>query len=293
VAAPRLGGGPYACGCDQTPGSTAPSAWRAADGAPRSLAQPATAAHSTASVDGALALILLRRSTRAGLRGAGPRIEPAPPSVSRQPCGNRSIEAFSPPCHLPERTVHPKDATLELRTADPPTAEGLALDELSRLYREHASLVRSAVVRLAGPGTDVDDLVQDVFLIALERRASFAQRSASTTWLYGIAVRVVSTARRRARLRRCLRLDAAAEPVDHNTPATRFEHREASRTVYRILDGLTEKRRAVFILYELEGLSGEAIAAAVGCPLKTVWTRLHHARRDFQRRLDELEARRP
>jgi RNA polymerase sigma-70 factor (ECF subfamily) len=178
-------------------------------------------------------------------------------------------------------------------TPSAPATRGLALDDLSRLYRAHAGFVRRAVVRLAGPRADVDDLVQDVFLIALERRESFEGRSASTTWLYGIAVRIVSTARRRARLRRFLRLEAAHEPVDRHTPATLFEHGEASRTVYRALDGLSEKRRTVFILYELEGLSGEEIAAVVGCPLKTVWTRLHHARKDFQRRLDALEARRP
>jgi RNA polymerase sigma-70 factor (ECF subfamily) len=174
-----------------------------------------------------------------------------------------------------------------------PAARGLALDELSRLYRAYAGFVRRAVVRLAGPGADIDDLVQDVFLVALERRESFEGRSASTTWLFGIAVRIVSSARRRARLRRFLRLEAAHEPVDRHTPDRLFEHSEASRIVYRILDGLSEKRRTVFILYELEGLSGEEIATAVACPLKTVWTRLHHARKDFQQGLDKMESGRP
>jgi RNA polymerase sigma-70 factor (ECF subfamily) len=180
---------------------------------------------------------------------------------------------------------------LEAPCTDAIESSGLTLDDLSRLYRAHAALVRRAVVRLAGPGADVDDLVQDVFMTAIERRHSFEGRSESTTWLYGIALRIVSGARRRARLRRFFHLDASAEPVERETPATLFEHGEASRTVYRILDGLTERRRTVFVLYELEGLSGEQIAAAVGCPLKTVWTRLYHARKDFQRRLDELQAR--
>ena len=172
-------------------------------------------------------------------------------------------------------------------------SERPALDDLAVLYGAHAAFVRRAVIRLAGPGAEVDDLVQQVFLTALERHQSFQGRSEHTTWLYGIAVRIVSTSRRRARLRRWLRLDQAAEPVERETPATLFEHREASRTVYRALAGLTEKRRTVFILYELEGLSGEQIATVVGCALKTVWTRLHHARKDFDRQLQALVGRRP
>ena len=43
----------------------------------------------------------------------------------------------------------------------------------------------------------------------------------------------------------------------------------------------------MFVLYELEGLQGEEIARALGCPLKTVWTRLFHARRAFAAALEE------
>ncbi len=54
---------------------------------------------------------------------------------------------------------------------------------------------------------------------------------------------------------------------------------------------MSEKKRTVLVLFELEGLSGEEIAATVGAPLKTVWTRLHAARREFLKAL-ELERKR-
>ncbi len=165
------------------------------------------------------------------------------------------------------------------------------LGDLRRLYADRADYVRGAVIRLGGPRADIDDLVHDVFLIALRRRGDFAGRSSEATWLYGIAIKVVAGARRKAKLRRFLGLDAAPEPTDETTPARLFEHREASAQLYRILDGMAEKKRAVFILYELEGMSGEQIAEAVGCPLKTVWTRLHHARREFQAAVARLDAR--
>jgi RNA polymerase sigma-70 factor (ECF subfamily) len=148
-------------------------------------------------------------------------------------------------------------------------------------YETHADFVRRAVIRLGGPGQDVDDLMQDVFLIALRKLDEFEGRSKVTTWLYGIAARVVSSARRRSRFKQLIGFQPAHEPVESRTPADLFEDREASDVVYDSLDKLSERKRTVFVLYEIEGLSGEEIAAIVDCPLKTVWTRLHHARREF------------
>ena len=65
------------------------------------------------------------------------------------------------------------------------------------------------------------------------------------------------------------------------TPLAAFEQTEATRRLYALLDKLPEKQRAVFVLFELEGSSGEQIAEAVGCPVPTVWTRLFHARKEF------------
>lgn len=163
---------------------------------------------------------------------------------------------------------------------------GSRREELRALYEVEEPFVRRVVVRLAGPDADVEDLVHDVFEVALRRIDSFEGRSAPRTWLYGIAVRVVARWRRRQRLRRFFALDDALEPADATTPADLFELREKAELVYRILDGMADKKRTVFILHEIEGLSGEAIAEVLGCPLKTVWTRLFHARRAFSRGLE-------
>jgi RNA polymerase sigma-70 factor (ECF subfamily) len=170
-------------------------------------------------------------------------------------------------------------------------ARSAAMADLRKLYSERADFVRRVIIRLGGPRADVDDLVHDVFLIALRKRDSFEGRAAPTTWLYSVAVKVVAGARRRARIRQLFGLEDAYEPTERETPASVFEHREASRIVYRLLDRIGEKKRTVFILFELEGLSGEEIAEAVGCPLKTVWTRLFHARREFAELLGKTSER--
>jgi RNA polymerase sigma-70 factor (ECF subfamily) len=162
--------------------------------------------------------------------------------------------------------------------------------DLRRLYEEYADFVRRAVIRLGGPRADIDDLVQDVFMVALKRGSTFEGRSTLKTWLYGIAIRVVGAARRRVRVRELFGLRfAVPEHVERRTPEDLFERREASRTVYEILDKISEKKRTVFILFELEGLTGDEIAIAVGCPLKTVWTRLHHARKEFASLLEKQQ----
>jgi RNA polymerase sigma-70 factor (ECF subfamily) len=158
------------------------------------------------------------------------------------------------------------------------------LADFEGLYFDNVDFVRRVVARMLGTArADVDDAVQEVFLIALRKRDSFEGRAEPSTWLCAIARRVALSARRRARLRTFLGLEAAADLPDARTPLASFENREAAKELYALLDQLGEKKRTVFILHELEGLSGEAIAQIVGCPLKTVWTRLFHARRELGR----------
>lgn len=148
-------------------------------------------------------------------------------------------------------------------------------------FAEHGDYVHALLVRMSGPSGDADDLLQEVFLVAWRRWDDWDSSLPVRAWLTGIAAKVASTARRRSRWRRLVGLQAAAELPARGTPATDFESAEAARAVYAALDGLAEKKRTAFILYEIQGLSGEEIARIAGCPLKTVWTRLFHARREF------------
>jgi RNA polymerase sigma-70 factor (ECF subfamily) len=178
--------------------------------------------------------------------------------------------------------------SLVLATRDPPDVLPLErrknIDELAdfpRFYEAYADFVRRAVIRLGGPRGDIDDLVQDIFVVAMRKREAFEGRSTVRTWLYGIAIKVVTATRRKSAVRELFGLWPIHEATDPNTPLDVFEHREASRLVYTLLDKIGEKKRTVLILHELEGLSSEAIAEILGVPKNTVFTRLHHARKDF------------
>lgn len=153
--------------------------------------------------------------------------------------------------------------------------------DFQQLYLAHVDTVRRVLARLLGPRFDVSDALQDVFVVALQKRDSYSGQALPSTWLHAIAQRVALSTRRRARLRAFLGMDAASEVSGGQTPQQLFEDREASEQLYALLDRLSEKKRTVWILYELEEMSGEQIAEIVGCPVKTVWTRLFHARREL------------
>jgi RNA polymerase sigma-70 factor, ECF subfamily len=158
--------------------------------------------------------------------------------------------------------------------------------ELDALYREHAGLVARWTRHLAGPRIDTEDLVHEIFLVVKRRLPEFRGDAKVTTWLYAITARVVRTARRRERLRRWWPRVRQHE-IEHLlsparlTPVEDLERRQSTELVYRILDRMPEKYREVLILFELDEMSGEDIAALCGMKLATVWVRLHRARARF------------
>jgi RNA polymerase sigma-70 factor (ECF subfamily) len=160
------------------------------------------------------------------------------------------------------------------------------------LYRAHADFVARFLLRLGVQGQDVADHLQEVFLVA-HRRGGFVLGPAKpTTWLAEIAFRVASD--RRKKTKRKLE-DADTDSIvlaaaAGATPGDAAESRQALDRVQRALDALTVDKRAVFVLFELEGESCDAIARALGIPVGTVYSRLHAARREFARVHERLSS---
>jgi RNA polymerase sigma-70 factor (ECF subfamily) len=156
--------------------------------------------------------------------------------------------------------------------------------DLTQIYREHAAEVSRWAQRLGGPSVDVDDVLSEVFLVAHRRLPEFRGEAKITTWLYAITLNVVKDMRRRERWRRWLRFGRAqAEPAAGLTPLQELEGRHAAALTYQLLDRLPEAERSALILFELEGLSGEQIAALTGEAVGTIWVRLHRARARFRK----------
>jgi RNA polymerase sigma-70 factor (ECF subfamily) len=151
------------------------------------------------------------------------------------------------------------------------------------LFAAHADTVAGWASRLCGPAIDVEDVVQEVFIVVHRKLARFRGESNVTTWLYGITANVVREHRRKARRRRWFGgRDEEVEDVPAvPTPLEEIERQRNERAVYRVLDAMREHHRDVLILSEVEGLSGEEIAEITATKIGTVWVRLHRARAEF------------
>ena len=163
------------------------------------------------------------------------------------------------------------------------------LPDVRALYLSSADAIRTSLRRLTGEGPHLDDLLQDVFLIALKSEARLLSASSPRAWLYGIATKVAANHRRRRWVRDWLGLEKA-DPVEARlSPLRALEQRDSERLVATALRELSGKKREVFVLFELEGLSGAELAEALDVPVATVWTRLFHARKEFAAVVARLE----
>jgi RNA polymerase sigma-70 factor (ECF subfamily) len=161
-----------------------------------------------------------------------------------------------------------------------------AQDELYNRYRRQ---VAANLYRVLGDRTDLEDLVQEVFVIAFRGLDRFRGDARLSTWLYRICVNValgrIRTRKRRPAAYGVDDLDTAA--IDPSlierpeTPDRSLERRQDQERVYRALDTLAPKKRIVLYLHEIEGLDLKEIAYLVDSNPVTVRTRLFYARRDF------------
>src|SRR4051812_44861141 len=161
------------------------------------------------------------------------------------------------------------------------------------LFRAHAPFVAGFLVRLGVRQSELDDLMQEVFVVA-HRRGGFVPGPARpTTWLARIAIRIALAYRRTRRKQRTELNEEALTWAQSQAPSpqAQFETTESLSIVQRALDSLEVERRALFVLFEIEGESCDDIASGLGIPVGTVYSRLHAARREFQKAYDKLAVR--
>ena len=150
------------------------------------------------------------------------------------------------------------------------------------VFREHAPFVWRALRRLGVQESDVEDVAQEVFVVVHRKLGEFEGRSTLRTWLYGICVRTASDHRKRARHKHEIVTEAPPEQIAPGGQHEELARRQARALLDRILDELDEDKRAVFVLYEIEQLTMNDVAQAVGCPLQTAYSRLHAARKHVE-----------
>jgi len=164
--------------------------------------------------------------------------------------------------------AEPDDVTLAANAAQGDPAAHAAI------WDRYSSLVRRILVRAIGPGSEVEDQVQEVFLRFYRNRALLRDPAALRSFLFGITLRVAASELRSRRVRSWLRLTRDGVLDDQEAPRTDPDAREAVRRLYAILDRLDANGRMAFVLHYVDGWELTEVAEAFGISLATIKRRL-------------------
>lgn len=157
------------------------------------------------------------------------------------------------------------------------------VDAFEHLYREHAPAVQALCRRMVGDDREARELLQDVFVHAWEKLASFRGQSALGTWLHRLAVNVV-LARLRSNRREGLRLIVDADEAAFG-PAPSSSRVDAGLDIDWAVTQLPTGARVVFVLHDVHGYSHDEIAQLTGIAPGTARAQLWRARRTLMRLL--------
>jgi RNA polymerase sigma-70 factor (ECF subfamily) len=161
----------------------------------------------------------------------------------------------------------------------------------AELFHTFAPFVGRCLRYLGVSEADVEDAVQEVFLVVHRRHADLRTADGARPWLYRIAYHTAQSFRRRGgqrRAREAARLDEVAEAgVGATETSRRIEARDAALALLAQLD---DDKRAVFVLYHVEQMSMAEVSAVIGAPLQTCYSRLQAASRALQAARARLDA---
>lgn len=157
----------------------------------------------------------------------------------------------------------------------------------AQLFKRFAPYVARIGLRLLGRESDVDDLIQEVFLAAFRQRDQLRDPNAAKNWLATIAVRTARRQLRRRRLRQFVGLDQGGPALELPDPAISPEKRALLARVYEILDRMGVERRLAWTLRYVEGEKLEVVAERCNCSLATVKRRIASAQAMLLAEMDD------
>jgi RNA polymerase sigma-70 factor (ECF subfamily) len=172
----------------------------------------------------------------------------------------------------------------------PMPAEASRDAQFREIYETWFDDVVGWLYALGAPRSDTEDLAQEIFIVVRRQLGRFDGGNLAG-WLYRIAQLTVRDHRRRAWFRNLVlrrqEIDLSKMPHGAGNPARDLEDSEARRQFQLMVTKMHGKLVTTFILFEIEGYSGEEIARIQDIPVGTVWTRLHKARKEFWKLVKE------
>lgn len=163
--------------------------------------------------------------------------------------------------------------------------------DFATVFYDHVQLVWRVLRRFGVAEADVDDVCQEVFVVVHRKLPEFEGRSSLKTWIHSICVRTASDYRRKAHRRHEIVTGTPPEIVEKSRQDEEVERQQTLARLDEALSALDEDKRAVLVLFELEGAPMADVAEALGCPLKTGYSRLYAARRELKAALERMSER--
>lgn len=164
-------------------------------------------------------------------------------------------------------------------------------EAVAALYHEHGAFVWRSLRHLGVRPADLDDALQEVFMVVHRKYDTWDGVSAIRTWLFGIARMVSMNMRKRAHVRREQPVASPPEELEPNQPDGLVGDARAFEQAMQIIERLPEELRLVFTLYEIDEMSMKDAAEALGVPLQTAYSRLHRARALFEEAARQFRSR--
>jgi RNA polymerase sigma-70 factor, ECF subfamily len=177
------------------------------------------------------------------------------------------------------------EAVAPIRCAEPSAEDRVEVPTFDEVYARHSARVWQALRRHGVAETNIDDAVQDVFVVIHRQLPGFEGRSRIETWIYGIVLRVAKDHRRRRERKRDGDPLSDTLPDASPSPAEAAEQSEAAALFVQLLETLDENKRDVFVMCELEGMSMPEMASVLGVNQNTLYSRVRAARAAFEQAL--------
>lgn len=180
----------------------------------------------------------------------------------------------------PQKTAHETELIRRAQQGDRAALESLLESVWASVYRFSLNMCGA---------DDAEDALQETLLTASEKLEDFRGASSFSTWLYAIARSVCTRRNRRSKFAPKHHQDTTKLELTAPTssPETVAEAKEHWRSVRRALSRMEQANREVIMLRDVEGLSAKEVAEVVGVSVSAVKSRLHRARAELRRFLEE------
>ena len=156
-----------------------------------------------------------------------------------------------------------------------------ALETLVDQFSDRLSLL---IGRLTAWSTDREDLLQDVFLLAWQRASQFQSRGSLAGWMTQLAI---NRCRKYFRAKRSFLNFLERLTYRQPDPTTPMKKADPTDELSQALEKLKPEDRTVLVLFYLEEMPGAQVAEILGISNNTLHVRLHRARLQLKKFLDE------